>query len=985
MTSKAIAAIKLDLQKDTLLIKHEKNAFPISLSCPRFEFEAATVGVSAPTAIKGDLASGAPITVFYAPLSLGDAGKLQVILYLQWSAEEAVLHKWASYRLVDADAPLLLKEVALEEIDTTQPAPGLGPWQAVITVPMSYPIFFSGLFAGIEFPVASTRREEGRAILAHMPGKTLEPGAIYETRKAVYGVCPTGEERRAFQAYVVDRSPAGIRRFFIYEPWVCVPLRYTEAHHLEFVSRIADNLYKKHGVSVDTCIMTAGWSDPQHLYEIDPGRFPTGYDKINQATKAMGANLGTWISPAALYSFAVDHTAKEGYETTLWANAFPGCCMGGPKYQARFKARLVDMFSRYDMVYSYMDGVIQQCPETDHGHAPDQMSAEAIAEGLIDVVQAVRTVNPQAWLEATCFGGNASPWWLFYYNTVLGNYGNDYCWGRVPAPVYRDSHTTARDYHNLQGLVHGLLPAPLQEVFGGFNNHTDDPGVNDAAMGIMRGNLLYMLSSDPKMMDDYIWAGLARLITWARNNTAIFRDTRPLLPASWQNGHCPVFTLAAPMPRESYGYAQWEEKRGLVTLRNPWITHQEYELPLGENTGLAPAAAGLSVVSLYPENRIYATGLKYGDILRVPLAPYEMVVLAIEPTAPAMPLPKPADQIGHRLQVSDLCTQVSIIEFEGETETIGPDWICPVGNTAQSLEVKLAATVTLAAPQGELLVLVEEPPQDSVAKIKPVIDPLYRVTVNGQEVAPTYSGINLGYVAETFPQPEAWLFLRFPLTTGQNKINLELTTRNEDPTLSIFAWATKPGVVDGSTYPNSLPQPEHLSLDAITLLAPVTLADTVLSTRHAERAQESIAGLFLDTLAPEVVAGSVSTNTTPDKTTALSVRGRQYLRGLGVVAPTHLRFNLAGKYKTFQAQVGVDVDPSIGDRAVVKSIVAFSVVVDGEVRWTSPDRTFWDEPLPVDVDITNAKTLELVAEDHSLTREGEAPSWADWAEAKLLQ
>lgn len=131
-----------------------------------------------------------------------------------------------------------------------------------------------------------------------------------------------------------------------------------------------------------------------------------------------------------------------------------------------------------------------ECPEADHGQEPGPRSAEVIADNSIDVFQAIRKVKPDVWLEATCFGGNASPWWLFYLNTVLGNFGDDYPAGRVPAPIYRESYTTARDYYNLRGARYGLLPVARQEVFAGLYNHTTEPVVNDAVMGVMRGNML---------------------------------------------------------------------------------------------------------------------------------------------------------------------------------------------------------------------------------------------------------------------------------------------------------------------------------------------------------------------------------------------------------------------------------------------------------------------------------------------------------------
>ena len=71
---------------------------------------------------------------------------------------------------------------------------------------------------------------------------------------------------------------------------------------------------------------------------------------------------------------------------------------------------------------------------------------------MVETMQAIHGSFPYAWINPTCFGGLTSPWWLFYADSVTGNFGDDTVWGRVPAPIYRESHVTVRDHHNLQGI-----------------------------------------------------------------------------------------------------------------------------------------------------------------------------------------------------------------------------------------------------------------------------------------------------------------------------------------------------------------------------------------------------------------------------------------------------------------------------------------------------------------------------------------------------
>jgi len=762
---------------------------------------------------------------------------------------------------------------------------------------------------------------------------------------------------------------------------------YLEQDHLDLIGMIDERLYRRHGTQIDACVMTAGWSDPQSLWQIDKSRFPEGFARVRQAGERMKCRIGLWVSPSSCYPFALDGdwAKRQGYETIgPPAHPFRVLCLGGPRYQAEFKKRLLDLFTRYDIAYAYFDGYIFQCPEKNHGHEPDGLSAEAIAEGFLDAVQSLRRIKPDVWLEATAFGGNASPWWLFHVNTVLGNYGDDYPWGRIAAPVYRESYITARDYCNLQGRTHGLLPAVLQEVFAGLYNHTREPVVNDAVMGSLRGSSVYLLCTNPKVMDDYGWAALARIIEWTRRNSTILNRTQALLPTSWTGGRCPRFSHDAPAPREPYGYAHWEGCRGIVAVRNPWILPQAYALKLDAETDLSPQANGLSAVSLYPENQIYAKQLKFGDTLTIPLAPYETVVLAIGPEPNLAGIPNVCERIGHGICATGVRSEVRHVEFLDAKNPDGPgksneaaglfgsDWTATVGRARRSLDLRLEAIVSLASAQGELLVLSEEKSQP--------IPPECRLLRNGKEVRATMSGPDLGYSGTVLPRPEQWLFARFPLVGGKNHVRLELLTRSELPKVSVWAWATKPGAVAGSKHANSLPQPEIVSLDAVQILAPVTLEDRGLAIESRQPPIERIQGVFLDSLEPTAVSGGLVKNGNPAKS-PLAVRGREPLRGLGVVAPARVSFALGGKYRRLECLAGVDAGTPLYD----KSILVFEVWVDGRKRWESARMNRWDEPARVDVNVEGAAKLDLVVTENGRPGLLDRTSWGAWADARLLR
>jgi hypothetical protein len=248
-----------------------------------------------------------------------------------------------------------------------------------------------------------------------------------------------------------------------------------------------------------------------------------------------------------------------------------------------------------------LDGLALSCPETGHGHEPGELGNEAIVEHLTSALDAVYEAAPHVWLEATFTGYCPSPWWLMHVNSVITAYGDDAPHGEVPALPYRESYTSARDFYNLVGSTLVPVPAAAAEVLG-IVHQTQEPFINDAVMVLMRGHEFLPTYINPAHMSQYNWQQLARLLDWSRANKGALSHTTPLLPTSWAGG---VPGFDAVMPRQPYGYAHVGGQSGLIALRNPFIAPASYTLALDERIGVHPAAAGLRLVSLYPENRCY--------------------------------------------------------------------------------------------------------------------------------------------------------------------------------------------------------------------------------------------------------------------------------------------------------------------------------------------------------------------------------------------
>jgi hypothetical protein len=106
----------------------------------------------------------------------------------------------------------------------------------------------------------------------------------------------------------------------------------------------------------------------------------------------------------------------------------------------------------------------------------------------------------------------------------------------------------------------------------------------------------------------------------------------------------------------------------------------------------------------------------------------------------------------------------------------------------------------------------------------------------------------------------------------------------------------------------------------------------------------------------------------------ITLGGTVYASGLGTHAASDVAIDLAGRCTRFAATVGVDDE--VGD----SGSVTFSVLADGVAKYTSPIVYGTSAAVPVDVDVTGARTLRLVVGDGG---NGVGKDHADWADARV--
>jgi NPCBM/NEW2 domain len=110
--------------------------------------------------------------------------------------------------------------------------------------------------------------------------------------------------------------------------------------------------------------------------------------------------------------------------------------------------------------------------------------------------------------------------------------------------------------------------------------------------------------------------------------------------------------------------------------------------------------------------------------------------------------------------------------------------------------------------------------------------------------------------------------------------------------------------------------------------------------------------------------------------TWLRAGGILYLKGIGLHSAARLAYNLDQPYKRFQAELAIDDSASGGGS------VRFRVFVDGQEKFTSDTIRGGMKPVPIRVDLTGAKQLDLVVD---YADRADVLDHSDWLNARLVK
>ena len=855
--------------------------------------------------------------------------------------------------------PVTVQRIGLLEIGVSGEKPRLTGSGYV-----SRPIFGDRFFAGIEHPSAECRVHDDTLALAQVSYTSVGDEWV-DFPPAIFGsasnedVAAASEEgvRRAFIRYLDTVRIKPNDMHVHYNDWWTAPIPSSGEFVFENIEELKEGLYDPTGFFFDSYALDMGWSDPHSVWEMDRNNFPNGFDTIQERLAEIGSTPGLWVSPSSLYPPALDNTwlESEGYEVTPNETFGLNACLAiGGKYQAAFKKAVLKHAREANLGHIKFDGFVPSCDVASHGHPTGSESYFSIAEGLKDIFEAVRKLNPTIALEPTCFGYDASPWWLMHTPFIIGPFGDDSPKGRVPCPEWIEAMTTTRDIKNLEGRDAFPMPSSALQCFdivvqcpGAFQNH--------AVMAIGRGRWFISSYINPQFMDDGEWRFFADLIVWARHHREFLQEPTPI------GGN--------PAERQVYGYAFRHATREFYCLRNPWMEEASITIPDSPMTALPR-----QVRTLYPRRQILASPSPDESIPSIHLGPYETTFIEVVPSDPQQ-TPKVSDQAPTpSVSVSWNPNRPPVVEhfvFENDPPPLGPTWTSPDGEAGESFVFQLDGDLEVTgAATANLYVLCEG---DSVD----VAFPQFELTIDGGQAAVELSR-SVGSFSAGGPTSEEWVWLATPFPEGRHRVALTVRASTPLANFGVFLRGTVdtppslPPFDPGPSFPMYLPDTMMWSraiapLGATDLARPTSIARTIVR----------IDGVYLDTLEwIEATSGwrQVQRNTTV-KGEPMTMGGRIFHRGIAAHSLSRVVFKMPGDYSTFAATIGCD------QKALAGTIV-FVVEGDGKELFRSPVFRVDSAPMDIRVSVGGIDELALILEDGGDRINADHGNWAD---ARLLR
>ena len=446
------------------------------------------------------------------------------------------------------------------------------------------------IFAGLETPMGlNSCKDEGNA--THIEGlwrrnTTLKAGKTWNISSVVGLVAPK-QLRRSFLAYSEREGAVAWRPYPVYISWYELNIDRNNAQAPSYkgnmtVEQCADvvshwktHFYDKYQMAPKAFVWDDGW-DQYGTWAFNPN-FPNGFDEPANEAKKMGTGIGAWLGPVGGYGQSGE------YRRAYWRSK-GGMQLSNEDYYNFFIRCCTNMIDRYDFRFFKFDGISAQASAI----GPDEGTrGEENAEAIISIERAVRQKRPDIFLNTTV-GTWASPFWFRFTDAVWrqeGDYGEAGDQG-----TDRERWITYRDRLVYQNFIQRSPVCPINTLmthgfilsrWGAVSKNMDYDGiVREMRCAFACGSGMVELYNDYKLMDEIkdnqgnagaLWKDLAECIKWQQEQADVLPDAHWVGGNPWDGKKANV-----------YGWAAWNGKKSVLTLRNPSASAQTFTTTLRE-------------------------------------------------------------------------------------------------------------------------------------------------------------------------------------------------------------------------------------------------------------------------------------------------------------------------------------------------------------------------------------------------------------------
>lgn len=434
------------------------------------------------------------------------------------------------------------------------------------------PLVSKQMFFALEHPMSHNEINEKSAD-SYLPRQEVFQSGDSIIITTVSGVAPKEQLRRAFLYYVERERAHPYRPFPHYNSWYdlsWIDRKMTDSLCLDRIKMYGDSLIKKRNVKLKAFLFDDGWDDNASLWKVSKN-FPEGFTNMKRLAQSYGSSLGLWLSPWGGYDSAKEERLKYGrLQTPPFETNENGFSLSGPVYFKRFEKVTTDFILKDGVSIFKFDGV-----GAGNGASGAGLKYQKDIEALLLLTQKLRSIEPDLYLSLTV-GTWPSVYWL-YYGDAIWRAGGDM--GFTGSGSKRQQWITYRDAESYKNIVKRAPLFPLNSVMlhgicitnVGYPAalEMDMKNISDGIWSFFAsGTSLQELYINPHLLTPAMWDCLASAAKWSHNNSDVLKDVH------WIGGD--------PAKEEVYGYAAWNPRKGVFSLRNPSSVKKTFEVNLKE-------------------------------------------------------------------------------------------------------------------------------------------------------------------------------------------------------------------------------------------------------------------------------------------------------------------------------------------------------------------------------------------------------------------